>query len=228
MPGIYFSPSTQEHNAGAIPNYIEENEMNQIADIAIPLLQFNGFTVFRNDRTKGHVEAKNESNILFKAGKIKVHFALHSNAGGGEGTVAFTSGSTSGRKLAESIYNEVAPLSPSKDRGVLIPRLKYTEVFGTYAPATLIEVAFHDDKEDAKWIRANHQEIAEAICKGFCKYFGVAFKMPVPVAADVIAPEGFIYRVRAGAFGHKKYADEQVKRLQEKGFKDAYAKLEPK
>ena len=189
MTGIYFSPSTQEHNAGAIPGYIEETEMNQIADIAIPLLKFNGFDVYRNDRTKDHIAAKNESNALYLAKKIQAHFALHSNAGGGEGTVAFTSGSTNGRRLAESIYNEVAPLSPSKDRGVLVTST-FTEVVKTLAPATLLEVAFHDDKEDAEWIRANHQEIAEAICKGFCKYFGVTFKKPTD--KEVLKVDGYL------------------------------------
>lgn len=227
MTGIYFSPSTQEHNRGIIPGYIEETEMNLIADIAIPLLKFNGFDVYRNDRTKDHVAAKNESNALWKAKKIQVHFALHSNAGGGAGTVSFTSGSANGRRLAECIYNEVAPLSPSKDRGVLVPTKKYTEVFSTLAPATLIEVAFHDNKEDAEWIRANHQEIAEAICKGLCKYFNVTFKMPQPISADIIAPEGFIYRVQVGAFGHKDNADVLVKKLNDLDMK-AYVKLEPR
>lgn len=222
MPRIYFSPSTQERNQGVIPNYIEETEMNQIADIAIPLLKFNGFEVFRNDRTKDHVAAKNESNRI----GVDAHFALHSNAGGGEGTVIFTSGSKNGRRLAECIYNEVAPLSPSKDRGVLITA-GFTEVVKTDAPACLLEVAFHDDKEDAEWIRANHQEIAEAICKGLCKYFNVTFKMPQPEATDVVAPEGFIYRVQVGAFGHKANADALVKKLNDLGMK-AYTKLEPR
>lgn len=223
MPKIYFSPSTQEHNVGVIPGYIEEIEMNQIADIAIPLLKFNGFDVFRNDRTKDHIAAKNESNEI----GVDVHFALHSNAGGGEGTVAFTSGTENGRRLAQCVYNEVAPLSPSKDRGVQIPTKRLTEVYGTDAPATLLEVAFHDDKEDAQWIRENHQEIAEAICKGLCKYFGVTFQMPKPVVERTTAPEGFIYRVQCGAFNYEDNAQILVEKLEKAGFK-AYAKLEKK
>jgi N-acetylmuramoyl-L-alanine amidase len=222
MPRIYFSPSTQERNAGVIPGYIEETEMNLIADIAIPLLQFNGFEVFRNDRTKDHIAAKNESNAI----GVDAHFALHSNAGGGEGTVAFTSGSEKGRRLAQCVYDEVAAISPSPDRGVRITKV-FTEVVKTIAPATLIEVAFHDNLADAQWIQANHQEIAEAICRGLCKYFGVTFRKPEPIPEKVQAPEGFIYRVRAGAYTYAENAQIQVEKLEKAGFK-AYVKLEPR
>ena len=222
MPRIYFSPSTQEHNAGVIPGYIEEVEMNQIADIAIPLLQFNGFEVFRNSPTMTHITAKDDSNRI----GVDAHFALHSNAGGGVGTVIFTSGSERGTRLATAIYNEVAPLSPSKDRGVQITT-GFTEVIKTNAPAALLEVAFHDNVADAEWIRANHEEIAEAICKGLCNYFGVTFKKPEPIPEKVQAPEGFIYRVRAGAYTYAENAQIQVEKLEKAGFK-AYVKLEPR
>jgi len=222
MPRIYFSPSTQEHNAGVIPGYIEEIEMNQIADIAIPLLQFNGFEVFRNSPTMTHITAKDDSNRI----GVDAHFALHSNAGGGVGTVIFTSGSVKGTKLARCIYDRVAPLSPSKDRGVQITT-GFTEVIKTNAPAALLEVAFHDNVSDAEWIRANHQEIAEAICQGLCDYFGVTFRMPAPVVERVKAPEGMIYRVRAGAYSYEDNAQIQVEKLQAAGFQ-AYLKLEPR
>jgi len=222
MPRIYFSPSTQEHNAGVIPGYIEETEMNLIADIAIPLLQFNGFTVYRNNRLRDHIAAKNESNSL----GVDAHFALHSNAGGGEGTVAFTSGSEKGSRLAKCVYDEVAAISPSPDRGVRITDV-FTEVVKTDAPATLIEVAFHDNKADALWIQANHQEIAEAICRGLCKYFNVTFKMPAPVVERTTAPDGFIYRVRAGGYLYQDNAQIQVEKLAKAGFK-AYVTLEKK
>lgn len=222
MSKIYFSPSTQEHNAGVVPGYIEEIEMNLIADIAIPLLQFNGFEVFRNNRLRDHIAAKNESNSL----NVDAHFALHSNAGGGEGTVAFTSGSEKGSRLANCVYDEVAAISPSPDRGVRITKV-FTEVVGTTAPATLIEVAFHDNLADAKWIQANHQEIAEAICRGLCKYFGVTFRMPTTVVNRVKAPEGFIYRVRAGGYLYEDNAQIQVEKLEKAGFK-AYKTLEPR
>lgn len=205
---IYFSPSTQEHNAGAIPNYIEETVMNEIADIAIPILKYNGFEVFRNDRNKDHIAAKNESNAL----GVDLHFALHSNAGGGEGTVIFYSGSTLGKKLATAIYNRVAPLTPSKDRGIQITKV-FTEVVKTIAPACLLEVAFHDNVADAKFIVENREKIAIAICQGICDYFGVDLKLqPKPVVKKVA------YRVQVGYYGVEANAEAMQKLLKSKGF----------
>jgi len=210
MYRIYFSPSTQERNIGAISGYVEETEMNQIADIAIPLLKFNGFEVFRNDRTKDHIYAKDESNRI----GVDAHFALHSNAGGGVGTVMFTSGSVKGSKLAHAIYDEVAPLTPSRDRGVQLTT-GLTEVVKTNAPACLLEVAFHDNVADAQWIRDNHQVIAEAICRGLCKYFGVEFKLPT---VQTKAPEGMVYRVQVGAYSIKENADAMADKLRKDGY----------
>ena len=222
MPRLYLSPSTQEHNIGAIPGYVEEIEMNQIADILEPLLKYNGIEVFRNKPTMTHISSKDESNRI----GVDAHFALHSNAGGGEGTVIICSGYEKSKRLAQLVYDEVAPLSPSKDRGVVTNRT-YTEIGKTNAPAVILEVAFHDNKEDAEWIRANHQEIAEAICKGICKYFGIPFQKPEPPKPQTVAPEGYIYRVYAGAYAIGENADIQVEKLNKAGFK-AYAKLEPR
>jgi N-acetylmuramoyl-L-alanine amidase len=219
MPRIYLSPSTQEHNIGIIPNYIEEVEMNQIADLMVPLLKFNGFEVLRNKPTMNHIQCKDESNAL----KVDYHFALHSNAGGGEGTVAYITGlNEAGSRITKAIYKKVAAISPAADRGVRITT-GLTEVIKTDAPAGLLEVAFHDDLEDAEWIRENHEEIAEAIVEGMCEGFGVTFKLLS--APRERAPEGYIFRVQCGAFSYKDNAQILLEKLKAKGF-NSYIKLE--
>ena len=45
------------------------------------------------------------------------------------------------------------------------------EIIRTNAPAVLLEVAFHDNPEDATWIINNEEQIAEAIVTGINNYF---------------------------------------------------------
>ncbi|MCH5248713.1 MAG: N-acetylmuramoyl-L-alanine amidase [Lachnospiraceae bacterium] len=44
------------------------------------------------------------------------------------------------------------------------------ELNGVTATATLLEVAFHDNAEDAKWIVDKMDQIADAIVTGICEY----------------------------------------------------------
>ena len=58
----------------------------------------------------------------------------------------------------------------SKGRGVLFTSSLY-EIIRTNAPAVLLEVAFHDNKDDANWIINNEAEIAQAVVNGINNYF---------------------------------------------------------
>ncbi len=59
------------------------------------------------------------------------------------------------------------------------------EVKYTAAPSVYIESEFHDVAIVAKWIIEHVEDIAEAICKGICAYFGVSYK--APAAAKAVA-----------------------------------------
>ena len=59
---------------------------------------------------------------------------------------------------------------PTKGRGVLHTSSLY-EIIRTNAPAVLLEVAFHDNPEDAEWIINNESQIAQAIVSGINSYF---------------------------------------------------------
>lgn len=181
MSRVYISPSTQEANIG-LGNYgSEEKRMNEIADYLIPILHDHGITCFRNTPQMSAVGCKEASNII----GVDAHIAIHSNAGGGQGTSAFTSGSLKGRKLAQFVYDEVAAITPAEpDRGVRTTTT-FVEVVKTNAPAVLIEVSFHDHWRDATWIIQNQKEIAIAIAKGILLYFNKTYiRLP-----DVLLPE---------------------------------------
>lgn len=169
----YISPSTQENNRTALGN-TEENIMHKIADELVPMLKESGIEILRGAKSDSLAQMVRQSD-LFNA---DIHVAIHSNAHDGKSRgceVYHYKGSKNGKNLAESIYKYMEPLTPTKDRGVK-ENASFYELRETNAPAVLIEVDFHDNYEGAKWIDANIYNIAEAIAKGICEYFGIAYK----------------------------------------------------
>ena len=170
---IYLSPSAQEYNIGYGDFGSEEYRMNRIADIVEKLLKEQGYTVYRNNPNERLSQIVRESNEI----NPDIHVALHSNASGegfsAQGPEIFANRpNTPGDRLANQIYNEIMQVypDPTKGRGVLYTSSLY-EIIRTNAPAVLLEVAFHDNPEDAQWIIDNESQIAQAIVNGINSYF---------------------------------------------------------
>ncbi len=229
---VYVSPSTQERNKGAGNYGTEEENMQTIGAKVAELLCYNGFQVRRNRPDMELKQVVEDSNAF----DPDAHVAIHSNAGGGRGCEAYAwlvddgkggYKDTPGRRLAQAIYDEVAKITPANDRGVKQGNWLY-EIKHTKAPAALVEVSFHDNPEDAAWIKASRDAIAEAIAKGVCKYFGVAFKKLTPKPAlktDDAAPSDKLYKVQVGAFRDRGNAETLLDKLKQAGF-DGFIKLE--
>lgn len=182
MPKVYISPSTQEMNRGLLPFGTEEAEMNKIADVLMSLLIKDGrFVIKRNSINMDPYQCAEDSNNFGS----DIHVAIHSNAGGGEGTEVFAYGAGSNsEKLAKAIYDRIAPLSPGSDRGVKY-NPKLIEVGNNVnATSCLIELAFHDNSGDAKWMFGSRDVIAKALYDGVCDYFGYARKEENAVDKD--------------------------------------------
>ena len=60
----------------------------------------------------------------------------------------------------------------------IVPNANLAELRKTKAPAVLIETAFHDNREDARWIRDNLDSIARSLSKSVAEYFNVPFREP--------------------------------------------------
>ncbi len=175
MPRIYLSPSLQEYN----PFYgggSEEEVMNLIADAMEPYLAADGIEYLRNDpeMTLGQAIAdSNNSNVDF-------HLAIHSNAspssiaGTRQGpAVYYYATSPYGRQMAELIADELREIYPDPSRVQVLPTTTLRELRQTTAPSALVEVAYHDNPEDAAWIRGNIDEIARALSNAVASYFGL-------------------------------------------------------
>lgn len=163
MASIYLSPSAQEYNP-YITGGSEEYYMNLIADEMVPLLEGYGIGVTRNspDMTVPQIVAQSNE------GMYDLHLALHSNAapeslaGQIQGPdVYYFQGSAEGRRAAEIIAANLAKIYPYPSRINVIPTTGLYELRRTRAPAVLVELAYHDNAEDAAWITGNIPAIAE-------------------------------------------------------------------
>ncbi len=177
MPSIYLSPSTQQNNPYIIGGN-EEQYMNQIADAMEPYLRSTGIRFTRNNPDETVTQAINASN----AGDYDLHLALHSNAAGEanagrvRGTdVYYYPGSAAGQRAADILAENFTRIYPLPDRVRTIPTTSLAEVVRTRAPAILMEIAYHDNVEDATWIRDNIQPIARNLVQSLANYFDIPF-----------------------------------------------------
>jgi len=179
MPRVYISPSTQERNIGVGSFGSEESQMNKIADLLMPLLARDGrFTTLRNSPSMEVEQIAADSNKF----KADIHIPIHSNAGGGEGTEVYAyAPGTNSERLARALYNQIAPLSPGKDRGVKFKKSLIEVGDDVNATSALIELDFHDNASGSAWIASNHKAIAEALYKGICDYYSYDYRALVIV-----------------------------------------------
>ncbi len=176
MPNIYLSPSTQEFNP-YINGGNEEQYMNLIADDMIPYLNESGITYTRNTPEMTAASSIRASN----SGNYDLHVSLHSNAspadiaGSRSGAeVYYYPGSTRGKRAADLMVERLKTIYPDPSKVRALPTTTIGEVGKTKAPAILIEYAYHDNAQDATWIKNNLQLIAKTTVQGIDDYFGIA------------------------------------------------------
>lgn len=189
MPIIYLSPSTQEFNPYIIGGS-EEYYMNLLADELEPWLRSSGIRRVRNTPDMTAAGAVQQSN----QGDYGLHLALHSNAsppgqeGQNRGSVVFYDPrSTRGRRAAEIIAGNLREIYPGTVRA--LPTTQLGEVNNTTAPAVLVELAYHDNPEDAMWIAANLPAVAENLALSLTQYFGIPLVEPQPEVPGRVAVE---------------------------------------
>lgn len=215
---IYLSPSTQEKNIGVGEYGTEEKRMNEICFITEKILIQHNIVVYRNKPEMTLQEVVKDSNSK----KPNIHFAIHSNSGGGVGCEVFCHKlGGEGEKLARFIYQQIESLTPWADRGIKQGHNFYGvgksiyELAKTKAPAALIEIDFHDNQESANFILKNIQIIGVRIAIGILNYFGIAYKN---TEEKVKKESKTVYRVMTGSYANRKNAEERVEELKKKGF----------
>lgn len=201
MSRIYLSPSTQEGNPYADGSGSEEYWMNLLADALEPYLTANTISFVRNMPDMTAASSIAQANRL---GGFDFYLALHSNASG-EGQSGQNRGiivfyyptSANGRRAAELFAAQLALVYPLPQLVTTQPTTALGEVRQPRYPANLIELGYHDNFDDARWIENNLDVAAQAIARGLTEYFGLPFLYPVTPRTGVVTTDGAVLLLRA-------------------------------
>lgn len=188
MPTIYLSPSTQENNL-YVNGGTEEEWMNRLADAMVPYLVASGIQYTRNTPQMTAASSIAASN----QGRYDLHLALHSNAapenryGQVRGIIVYYyPGSVQGKRAAEIVAENLKAIYPLPDLVRAQSTTSIGEVRRVKAPSVFIELGYHDNTEDADWIKANIDPVARNIVLSLTEYFGIPFLTPVPPRNAVV------------------------------------------
>lgn len=181
-PIVYLSPSTQEYNKGIKgSNYTtEEDMMNKVTDVIEPILKKNDIEVYRNKPSMTSKGAIKDSRKY----DVDLHLAIHSNASPenkrgrytGVETWIYDENCSEAEEIAIKLQQSIIDLYYNKygDRGVL-----YSVEMGGLGETNpynvnngiLMELAFHDNWNDAVWMVKNINKIGKAIAKTIIDYY---------------------------------------------------------
>ena len=201
MPNIYLSPSTQEYNPYITGSGSEEYWMNRIADAMELYLRANTIRFTRNTP-----EMTAASSIAQAArGSYDFYLALHSNASGDgssegrqRGIIAFYyPTSTNGRRAADIFVKNLKEIYPLPQLVTARATTALGEVRQPKMPSVLLEIGYHDNTADARWIEENVQSIAENLSRSLTEYFALPFIYPTTPRTGTVITEESALNVRA-------------------------------
>lgn len=198
-PLIYLSPSTQEWNS-FVNGGTEEYYMNLIADAMEPYLRSSGIRFVRNTPQMTAASSIAQSN----QGQYDLHLALHSNAapeaeaGLRQGSeVYYNPSNEQSRRAAELIAQQLQTVYPYPWLVKTVAATNLGEVLRTKAPGVLIEYAYHDNPEDATWIKQHIGELAQATVRALCEYFGIPFVPAQPARRGTVQVQWGYLNIRS-------------------------------
>ena len=187
MPKIYLSPSTQENNL-YVNGGTEEEWMNRLADAMVPYLISSGIQFTRNTPDMTAASSIAASN----AGQYDLHLALHSNAapdgqyGQIRGIIVFYyPTSVKGRRAAVIMADNLKTIYPLPNNVRAESTTSIGEVRRVRAPSVFLELGYHDNPDDAAWIKNNLEPVARNLVLSLTEYFGIPFLTPVPAKQGV-------------------------------------------
>ena len=187
---IYISPSSQPANTYAVGNTNEQEQCRKIGAALDKELDRCGF----NSKVglSGSMYTRVAESNQFGA---DLHLPIHTN--GFDGKVAglrimIMKMGGEAEQIAKAIMAELAHITPGTSDGISVQPGLY-EIKATKAICVYIEVGFHDNPEEAKWIIEHTQDIAVAIAKALCKHYGVKYvaegKQDEPAAKEEATPK---------------------------------------
>ena len=85
---------------------------------------------------------------------------------------------------------------PVPERVFTVPTTALGEVARVRAPGVLIEIGYHDNVQDADWVRNNIDLIAQTLVRSLTEYFGIPFNYPQPIRVGSVRTNGGHLNVR--------------------------------
>ena len=210
---IYVSPSSQTENQYVVGDTNEAEQCRKIALALVDALVRCGFEAMTN--TTGDMYERTAQSNQWGA---DLHLPIHTNAYNKkvQGTRIYCYNTTGeGYKASKAIMAALKPITPGSSDSINARDNLY-EINKANAPVAYIEVAFHDHEIEAPWIIENTEAIAEAICKGVCEHYGVAYTAPKVEEPD--SEKEILYRVQVGAYSKKSGAETMLEKLKAAGF----------
>lgn len=212
---IYVSPSSQTENKYIVGNTNEAVQCRAIAVALVTALERCGFDAVAGLGGDMYSRVKESDNY-----GADLHLPIHTNAYNKkvQGTRIYCySTSGEGYKASKAIMATLKPITPGTSDSINAKPELY-EIRKPKAPTAYIEVAFHDNAEEAQWIIDNTEAIAEAICQGVCNHYNVEYVKPVTEQPKEPEKVDKLYRVQVGAYSKKANAEAMQKKLKAAGF----------
>ena len=172
----------------------EEYNMNRLADAMEPYLRANTIRFTRNTPEMTAGSSIRQAN----QGDYDFYLALHSNGAPPErygqvrGVIAFYyPSSTNGRRAAEIFVENLKRIYPLPNLVTARSTTSLGEVRDSRAPAVLLELGYHDNISDARWVEENTDAIARNLVQSLTDYFDLPFIEPItPYDATVAVQSG--------------------------------------
>ena len=105
--------------------------------------------------------------------------------------------SVEGKRAAELFAAQLKKVYPLPELVTTQATTALGEVRRPKYPANLIELGYHDNYDDLRWIENHLDAAAQAIARGLTEYFGLPFLYPQLVRTGIVTTEGAPLRLRS-------------------------------
>lgn len=170
------------HDAGATGNGLKEKDLTLAIALETEKIlkrDYNGAKVVQTRRTDKYLTLKQRSDVS-NSHKTDLFVSVHINSAKNNtahGYESYISPYTSHKKALRTIHNEVAGYFKRNnihDRG--LKELAFYVLRWTHAPAILTESLFINNPKEAKFLKGNINQIANAHAAGIAKMLGLQKK----------------------------------------------------
>ena len=186
MKKIYLSPERRPAPHGpyfGYPTLFEHDVTTSIAQKTAAALTRCGFSV-KMAPPAATVRVRVAEAISWQA---DYYLSIHTNAssatpreGSARGPEVLAYGQPGGIswRACQMTYEELMAIYPAATTRGVRQNTTFYEINSTPMLSVYPELAFHDNGADAQWLVENQGEIAEALCRGVCRWFGVNYTAP--------------------------------------------------